>query len=122
MSTEFILSIGSNVAERESKISDAVEAICSLAENCKKSDICESPDFNGIGKPYLNILIKGKTDLNLSEFQSKIKDIEKNLGRKPSSKSSGIMPVDIDIVIWNGNIIDPEEYRRPHFKSLFTFT
>lgn len=118
MLTNFVISIGSNVDDRETKIEDAVSLISAVGNISSKTKSLESPDFNNLGKPYVNILIKGSSPISLSEFTTVIKFIEQQLGRTENSKSSGIMPVDIDLVIWDNEIIDAAEYQRPHFQKL----
>ena len=64
-------------------------------------------DFN-------NLALRIFTVLTLEETTSIFKSIEKELGRTNDSKKSGQIPIDIDLIAWNSNIIH-KDYDRFDF-------
>lgn len=43
-------------------------------------------------------------------------EYENVCGRTPASKQTGEIPMDIDIIIWNDEIIRPNDYEHEYFK------
>ena len=59
------------------------------------------------------------TDLEPAELQIVLRHSEAALGRTPGSKAAGQIPIDIDIVIADGHILRPADYRTPHFQLCY---
>ena len=79
------------------------------------SEIYEMPAINGIDSPYLNAVIELTSDMNFYELTKIFKNHEADCGRTLQSKAEGIIPMDIDIIIWNGKIMRPREYSFEYF-------
>lgn len=111
----FTICLGSNTEPRDAILLKAVGVLKSISTNALSTlpYACES--YNGLGATYHNVVIKGETALQISELNSLTKRLEVEAGRLPDSKATGIMPLDIDLIIWNGNIVSPDDYRREHF-------
>ena len=60
------------------------------------------PDFHNVA---IKLLIKE----SFEDTKAAFKQIEKLIGRKPESKSTGIIPIDIDLIFWN-DILVHEDY------------
>ena len=58
-----------------------------------------------------------ETNLDLDTLNAYLKDLEKRSGRLPSPHKSGPRTLDLDIVVWNGKIINPDYYQRPFLKN-----
>ncbi len=58
-----------------------------------------------------------ETALDLERLQVYLKTTEKDCGRKPSSSKYGPREIDLDIVVWNGKIIDPDYYERAFLQT-----
>lgn len=76
----------------------------------------ETPDHTGLGLPYDNVVIACRPGLSYDLFCEKLKTMEDALGRTPSSKSTGVMPIDIDIIYWEGQLVDPVQSNRDYFR------
>lgn len=118
-SLSYVLCLGSNVADREPIISRAIarlEALCSITDS---SCIYEAPDDSGLGGPYLNVVLSVIPDLTYEDFRLRLKEMECDFGRNEHSKSIGCMPLDVDIIIWDGKIVDRYQYSREYFQKGF---
>lgn len=115
-SHECVLCVGCNMAPKLRRLDNAISAVSKIATIIEASDSLESPDDSHRGPEYLNVVLRCTTDLSLDEFKAKVSEIETSLGRTEQSKNSGNMPADIDIVIWDGNIISEYDYSRPYFR------
>lgn len=113
----YILSLGSNFGDRAGNLAAAIDALAPfLTGRPALSGIVETPSVTGFGAPYLNLAARVVTALDAAELQSVLKHTEAALGRTPASKASGQVPIDIDIVIADGHILRPADYRAPHFR------
>lgn len=112
-----ILVLGSNSGNRTKTIEDALAAIRKEADVLKMSIIYESPDCLGKDKPYLNTVISVETPYSESEFNNRLKTIEFIFGRNQEARNRGDVPLDIDIVIWDGKIRRPLDYRSQYFQK-----
>jgi len=61
----------------------------------------------------LKILSTGSSD----ETKFIFKKIEKEMGRTPDSKLLGIIPIDIDLIFWNNNLLHEDYNRLPFVKT-----
>lgn len=111
------LCIGSNCGDRAANIASAIERIGSVAASVWLSPLCESADITGRGPSYLNRVLKCTTALELSDFRDRIATFEAAGGRLPASKASGNMPIDIDIVVWDGEVLSPSDYASDYFRQ-----
>lgn len=110
------LCIGSNCGDRAASISAAIERISEVATAVWLSELHESTDFTGRGPSYLNRVMSCTTSLSLSDFRRCIARYETEGGRLPSSKSSGTMPIDIDIVVWDKTVVSPSDFASDYFR------
>ncbi len=118
MSHSVVLSLGSNIGSRADNISAALSALTRIGVVCSGvSPEVESPDDTGRGNAYINVAVECHTDLSLQSLKSHISEIERQCGRVPSSKATGLMPIDIDIVIWDDEVVSRYDFERPYFKE-----
>lgn len=110
-----VLLLGSNVDARESLLRSALSEIGRIAVCEAVSPVCYSPDVARLGNDYANITARFVTDLTLCDFCNVLAEIEQRAGRTPSSKYLGIMPLDIDVVIWDNSVVSPDDFSRPYF-------
>ena len=113
----FVISIGSNSGDRGYQMSQIVTLLNDLFNNISVSDIYETPAINGKDAPYLNGVIIGHTSMNLDEAVKTLKELERNQGRRPELKIQGIVPIDIDVVIWNDEIVRMRDYEQDYFSQ-----
>ncbi len=81
------------------------------------SDIYSTPAINGKGNDYTNSVMKIECELEHDDLKAQFKQYEKDCGRTPESKILGIVPIDIDIVTWNEEILKPSDYSREYFQK-----
>ena len=67
---------------------------------------------------FVNGVLLVQTELSLEEFRSQLKEIEVSVGRIPfQNKNYGPRIIDIDILVWNDNLIDRDFYERDFLRS-----
>jgi len=116
------LNIGSNLpsvkGDRKDNINNAIEHLRNLELNIIKiSNYYETPSYPNKSDPkFINLCIKLESKLKPFEFLSKIKEIEKKLGRTRLKKNEP-RTCDIDIIDYNGTIISNKDLTIPHPKT-----
>lgn len=111
---EIVLSVGSNRSCDD--INKALIWLKKQIKNFRTSKIYTSPCYNGHNRPYVNAVVSGTTQLSKEMFNLKLKEYEYKSGRTEEARNQGIVPIDIDIVIWDGEIIRMRDYTASFFK------
>ncbi len=111
------LCIGSNCGNRSAGIAAAVGRIGSVASVMRLSQVLESKDVTGRGSLYLNQVVVCATDMELAGFKDCLAAFEAAGGRRSSSKAEGMMPIDIDLVVWDGKIVSRSDFDADYFKD-----
>ncbi|MBQ7042749.1 MAG: 2-amino-4-hydroxy-6-hydroxymethyldihydropteridine diphosphokinase [Muribaculaceae bacterium] len=109
-----VLSLGSNSPDKEQQMRNAVKQMKHLFNSVAISDFYEVPAFNGKDAPYLNAVMVVSTAMSINDVNLLLKRWEVKCGRTPESKQKGIVPIDLDIVMWNSEIIRPVDYSRSY--------
>lgn len=111
----FIVSIGSNSADCHSQVDDAINHLKLKFENVLVSSVYETPALNGVDPSYLNAVAVAYSSLEINQVNAIMKQWEVECGRTPESKIKGVIPIDLDIVVWNDEIIRPKDFSYSFF-------
>jgi len=113
------LNIGSNLPSKEGgrkiNILKAINHLKKLKLNIIKiSSFYETPSYpNNADPKFINLCVKLESNLKASELINEIKNIEKKLGRVRLKKNEPRI-CDIDIIDFNGEIINNGKLEVPH--------
>ncbi|MFA8436304.1 MAG: 2-amino-4-hydroxy-6-hydroxymethyldihydropteridine diphosphokinase [Marinifilaceae bacterium] len=66
---------------------------------------------------FVNGAVKVQTLLNQVEFNIFLKQVEDTMGRDRTLPKYGPRIIDLDIVVWNGNIVDEDYYNRDFLRN-----
>jgi len=66
---------------------------------------------------FVNGAVYLQTDLALEEFTKYLKQLEDKMGRDRSLPKFGPRVIDLDIVVWNGQIKDDDYYTRDFVRN-----
>lgn len=111
-----VICIGSNVAHKESIVADTALRLAGLLSDFRASEIYCSPDDSGLGAPYANLVCSGCYEGSLDELKDLSAALELSAGRTAESKPSGVMPLDVDIVCYNGRLVDSKHISKEYFR------
>lgn len=114
--TETILSLGSNYGDRKSHVKAAAEWLQNLFSDYKASSIYTTGDCHGGKRHYMNAVVVGKTDLTFSQLDEYCKRYELTNGRTNEARLRGDVPIDIDIVMYAGEITRPKDFWQSFFQ------
>lgn len=93
-----------------------MEWLESLLGCFKASRLYRTPDVKGSGIYYVNAVVQGETDLDQETLDALFKAYELACGRNAEARKHGIVPIDIDIVMWDSEIIRAWDYRQVFFR------
>lgn len=112
-----ILGIGSNI-NAEENISKMLELLKDQVDLLKISSFKKTKPIGIEDQPdFTNGAVKIQTSLNRNALNKLLKSIEDELGRARSAEKFGPRTMDLDIVVWNGEIEDKDYYTRDFLKK-----
>ena len=114
------LSLGSNLGEKLQNLQNAIYLIDEKIGSIKKvSPVYLSEAWGFKSEQFLNICIEVSTSLNPEDLLTRIDLVEKQLGRiKTSTKEYSARTIDIDILLFENEIIFSPELIVPHKEML----
>lgn len=115
MTNRLVLSLGSNCGDREANVRKAADWLGRLLSCIRCSGIYETPEVHEKGSPYMNAVVIGETAENLEAFNAELKQYELRAGRDETCRLMGLVPIDIDIVVCNDEVLRPFDYSSRFF-------
>ncbi len=114
MATVYI-GIGSNLDDREKNCLHAIELLQQKGITVtKSSSLYETEPWGLKDQPYfINMAIEIETELGPKELLRKLKDTEREMGRKESSKW-GPRIIDLDILLYDNIVVNEDNLKIPH--------
>jgi 2-amino-4-hydroxy-6-hydroxymethyldihydropteridine diphosphokinase len=112
--SDIFLALGSNMGDRKLNLRQALILLSRKVDIEEVSAIYESDPVGYTQQPlFLNLVLKGKTELKPQDLLTYAKEIETKLGREPSFPNAP-RPMDIDILFYDNKIINSPELTIPH--------
>lgn len=115
---EIIVGLGSNLPDNSNeKIEEALEWLRKIGWITGDSGTYETSPWNQKGgHDYSNRVVRLVTSMPLEQLVRESKRFEVEMGRTLWSRQQGIVPIDVDIVKYDSQILKPEELERDYFK------
>ena len=114
-----ILCLGSNT-DCEANLKSAVSLLRAYFGSIRFSEaIYTEPIGLSDSGLFLNQVAVAGTNASLEEVRRAVKAMEKRLGRMSDSKQKGKIPIDIDLLLWNGTILKPADWEKEYVQLLF---
>lgn len=111
------IGVGSNEGDRLSLISQAIRHLGGAQgiRVLQMATIAETEPVGGPPQgPYLNTVVEIDTTLAPQALLRVLQDIERRLGRRPSSQRWGPRPIDLDILLYDDQVIEDPALQIPH--------
>ena len=107
------LGLGSNMGVREENLGRALDLLSQRMRVGKVSSIYDTDPVGNINQPrFLNMVCQAFTRLAPEGLLTLVKGIESKLGRY--GKSGDPRPIDIDILLYDENVMETPELVIPH--------
>jgi 2-amino-4-hydroxy-6-hydroxymethyldihydropteridine diphosphokinase len=108
------LILGSNI-EPEFNLPRAVRELAAFGEIDAASQVWETPPVGGAGPNFLNACVRLLTEVEVGRFKSAVsRRVEAELGRRRGRDKFAPRPIDIDLVAYDEEPLDLEEWRAAH--------
>jgi 2-amino-4-hydroxy-6-hydroxymethyldihydropteridine diphosphokinase len=108
------LALGTNLGDREDNLKKALQALPPQIEVSAVSRLYETAPAYVVDQPaFLNIVIKGQTDLSPTDLLAYLKLLETQIGREKTMRY-GPRKIDLDIIFYDDLIVDLPHLQIPH--------
>jgi 2-amino-4-hydroxy-6-hydroxymethyldihydropteridine diphosphokinase len=109
--------IGTNEGDRLANISRAVQRLGAL-EQTRLVQMASIYDTQPVGGPpqgdYLNTVVEIDTALEPERLLVALKAIEREFGRRPDGPRWGPRPIDLDVLLYDGAMVQQPQLTIPH--------
>ena len=118
MSATVYVGLGSNQGDREAQLVSALEAMSRIdaVAVLRCSSLFESAPVGPPQPHYLNAVVALECSLPPQRLLCILKQIERDLGRHPGGQRWGPRPIDLDILLWDGEIVADPNLQVPHLE------
>lgn len=117
MKHQIVLSLGSNWGNRHENIMSVIRAFEDIFDDFICSNLYETPAVNGIDNEYVNCVVIATTDHNVDYLNTILKHLEFTFGRNAERRQRREVPLDIDIVIFDNEILRHSDYSQDYFSK-----
>lgn len=112
-----VIGLGSNI-DPEENIGKARGAIDSEFKIIRSSSFVETePVGYKEQRNFINGALLIETDMDVQGLKSWLRTLESDLGRVRSENRDSPRTIDLDILVWNGEVVDGEVYEREFLKK-----
>ena len=112
---DLYVGIGSNLGDRQANILAALQRLRARAQILTVSAFYESEAAGGAqGPAYLNVAAALRTELDAQAFVSFSRDVELAVGRARGTRRLEARPIDLDLLVFDGQIVQPQLDARPY--------
>ena len=112
-----IIGIGSNI-EAEYHIAEMLKLLSTSVEIVQVSQMIQTKPIGIIDQPdYTNGAVRIRTAMQRDELTIFLKQLEDKMGRDRSQKKFGPRNIDLDILIWNNKVVDPDYFTREFLRQ-----
>jgi GTP cyclohydrolase IV len=112
---ELYVGIGSNLGDRQGNILAALQRLRGRVQITAVSSFYESEAAHGAeGPAYLNIAAALRCDLDAEAFGRFAREVELAVGRARGTRRLAPRPIDVDLLIYDGAVVQPHLEARPY--------
>lgn len=112
-----VIGVGSN-QNPEANILRAREAIAAGQRLLRCSQFRTTDPIGDVGQmPYQNGVFVMETSWEPAALKEWLVRLEESLGRDRQSAAKNFIPIDLDLLIWDGVVLDTDIYKRSYLKE-----
>jgi 2-amino-4-hydroxy-6-hydroxymethyldihydropteridine diphosphokinase len=112
-----IIGIGSNI-DAQANIARVLKLLESYFQVVKVSTMLQTKAIGKTDQPdYTNGAVRILTGMPIEELSVFLKQLEDQMGRDRTQPKFGPRNIDLDILIWNNEIVDPDYYTRDFLRQ-----
>lgn len=116
--SQALISIGSNFPDRDDRVERACEELKGLFPVFESSSKYTTAAVGRCaGQPdYCNAVARLSTTLSYDALKAEFKRMEAEYGRVHDGSPAALVPLDIDIVVWNGEVLRPRDMQQEYMR------
>jgi 2-amino-4-hydroxy-6-hydroxymethyldihydropteridine diphosphokinase len=108
------LLLGSNI-QPVKNLARGIDLLRQKIKIVRLSSVWESPPAGTSGPDYLNLAVIAITPLEAGELKEEIlRPLENQLGRVRTADKNAPRPIDLDIILFNDQLVDPDLFLYAH--------
>mgnify|MGYP001769506241 CR=1 FL=1 len=112
-----VVSIGSNISP-DANVQKACERLNKEFIVRSVSSFVRTKPLGGVPQPdFTNGVILLEVDIGIETLKARLKFIEAELGRQERDNKWGPREIDLDVLIWNGQVVDQDYYERDFLQN-----
>jgi 2-amino-4-hydroxy-6-hydroxymethyldihydropteridine diphosphokinase len=112
-----VVSIGSNISP-DVNVKKACERLNKEFVVRSVSSFVRTKPLGGVQQSdFTNGVIMLEVDLDIETLKARLKLIEVELGRRERDNKWGPREIDLDVLIWNGQVVDRDYYERDFLQN-----
>lgn len=112
-----IIGIGSNIGA-DYYIPEMLKLLGDYVQIVQVSEMVQTKPIGIIDQPdYTNGAVRIHTEMDKEELSVFLKQLEDKMGRDRSEMKSGPRNIDLDILIWNNKVVDPDYFTREFLRN-----
>ncbi len=113
-----VIGLGSNI-DASANMDRAVELLKEQFSVVKVSRWMQTQPIGITNQPiFFNGALVLETTLELNLLETALKDIENRMGRDRTRPKFGPREIDLDVILWNGKVVDEDYYTRDFLQIL----
>lgn len=111
---EVYLALGTNLGDKKGNLQMAIDCLSEFISEIRPSAFYESAPMYVEDQPsFVNMAIGGQTDLEPLALLDRLKDLEEEIGRRPTFRN-GPRVIDLDILYHGNCLMTTERLSIPH--------
>src|SRR5215468_11076724 len=116
MAHQVYMGIGSNVGNKRENFFEALNRLAKLPDTkvTKESSLYESEPLGDSKEWYVNGAVEIETELGPEQLLKRLKNIERQMGRKKVRKRWGARIIDLDILLYDDLRLNKRSLKIPH--------
>ena len=112
-----IIGIGSNI-EADYHIQEMLRILAADLQIIQVSKMIQTKPIGMTEQPdYTNGAVRISTEMELEELSFYLKNVEDQMGRDRMQKKYGPRNIDLDILIWNNEVVDLDYFTRDFLRN-----
>jgi 2-amino-4-hydroxy-6-hydroxymethyldihydropteridine diphosphokinase len=112
-----IIGIGSNI-DAESNIRKMLELLSEEFELVQVSQMVQTKPIGILEQDnYTNGAVRIRTKMDIESLALYLKNLEDQMGRDRTKPKFGPRNIDLDLLIWNNKVVDPDYYTRDFLRT-----
>ena len=114
---EVIIGLGSNIQPDENIRKAKFILYTHFTVTAVSKFVTTNPIGSFTKNKYINGCLVIKTSDEIHKIKDQLKKIEKELGREKTRDKFAPRTIDLDIIVWNKEVVDPDFSTRPYLKT-----